>query len=345
MIDGFDHYNWSQMMRKWSTYVTGYIGNPVIGPGNGRFGGGAMYNGAAGGQYAQQSVFKTLDPQSTWILGVAFKWTGGNVSASTVLLGVYDVNSKQVDARLNSDNTMSVTRAGTVLGTTSFVMSSGAWYYIELKTTIHPTAGSFDLHINGVSRTSATNVNTRNTANNTANQVSIGFPDQTNTGSITTLAFDDFYACDGNGTVNNNFLGDVRVETLYPNAVGATTQFTPTSGTNFGCVNENPMNDDASYVYGNTVGNIDTYKISALSSIPQTIMGTQINSTARKDSSGNRAMELVVRSGAANYLGSDNYTNATYATYNRIDETDPATSAPWTSPGIAAVEIGHKLSI
>src|SRR5262252_1427338 len=345
MIDGFDHYNWSQVLRKWSSYISAYIGAPVVGSGNGRFGGGALHQPSPSGVYAQQALFKTLDPQATWTLGVAVKWTGNNNIATLTLMGVYDVNSNQVNVRLNIDNTLSVTRAGTVLGTTSFIASSGVWYSIELKTTIHPTAGNFDLHINGVSRTSGSNVNTRNTANSTANQVGVGWPEQVNTGNLLTITFDDFYACDANGTVNNTFLGDVRIETLYPNAVGATTQFTPTSGTNYGCVNETPMNDDTSYVFGNTVGNIDTYKISTLSSVPQSILATQLNSTARKDSSGNRAVELVLRSGGSNYAGPDNYTSANYATFNRIDETDPATSAPWTPTGLGAVEVGHKLSV
>src|SRR5262252_3146934 len=155
MIDGFDHYNWSQVLRKWSSYISAYIGAPIVGSGNGRFGGGALHQSSPAGVYAQQYISKTFDAQPTWVIGVAVKWTGNNNITPLTLMGVYDVGSNQVNVRINTDNTLLVTRAGTILGTTSITLSSGVWYFIELKTTIHATAGSYDLHVNGVSRASA----------------------------------------------------------------------------------------------------------------------------------------------------------------------------------------------
>jgi hypothetical protein len=51
---------------------------------------------------------------------------------------------------------------------------SGTTYYVEWKVTIHDTAGSSALRVDGDSKLSVSSVDTKNTANATANGVRLG---------------------------------------------------------------------------------------------------------------------------------------------------------------------------
>jgi len=340
-VDGFDHYTTqAHVVRKWTANPASYA--PVFGgTTNGRFTGGSFH---ISGCYTNNQLIKTLDPQPTWVLGVAHKFN--IITTGVQIVALMDGNTQQVDVRQNADGTMSVTRNGTVLGTTpSAVGLTNQWNYYEFKATIHPTAGAYELRVNGQSLISATNVNTRNTANSSANQIQCGSANSYNGGSGV-YDFDDFYACDGTGTTNNDFLGEMRIETLYPASPGTNTNFTPNpAGSNYANVKDAPPDDDATIVSGNTLGLMDTYLMSHLSGTPTTIKGTMLSVMARKDNAGTRAVAPVIRSGATNSIGANGYLGASYACYTRIDETDPGTGAAWTAAGVNAVECGQSVGV
>ena len=341
-VDGFDHYTTlAQAQRKWTYINNNNCTLTFGGTTTGRFTGGSMHMTSP---YGYVSMVKTLDPQPTWILGLAYKF--GWISAGTQILALLDSNTQQVDLRQNVDGSMSVTRNGTVLGTTpSPVGLTNQWNYYELKATIHNTAGAYELRVNGQSLISATNVNTRNTANNSANQVQFGSSfSGFNNGQV--YDYDDFYACDGTGTTNNDFLGEMRIETLYPNSPGTYTNFTPVpAGSNYANVDEASPDDDASVVVASSFGVMDTYLMSHLSGTPTNIKGTMLTVMARKDNAGIRAVAPVVRSGGSNSVGTDRYLGASYVCYMRVDETDPGTGAAWTAAGVNAVECGQSVSV
>ena len=79
--------------------------------------------------------------------------------------------------------------------------------------------------------------------------------------------FDDLYVCDGSGSVNNDFLGDVRVVTVRPNGAGGSTQWTPDSGSNYARVNETISGEDSNYVEDGTSGHEDRYAYGDLSGV------------------------------------------------------------------------------
>jgi len=341
-VDGFDHYTTpTQALRKWTANYTSYPGT-FGGTSTGRFSGGSYHINNC---YSGNPLIKTLDAQPTWILGTAHKFN--MITTGVQVFAVLDGNTLQMDVRQNADGTMSVTRNGTVLGTTpSAVGLANQWNYYEFKTTIHPTAGAYELRVNGQSLLSATNVNTRNTANSSANQIQCASWATSYNGGSGVYDFDDFYACDGTGTNNNDFLGEMRIETLYPNSPGTNTNFTPNpAGANYANVKETPPDDDASVVMGGTFGLMDTYLMSHLSGTPTSIKGTMLTIMARKDNAGTRAVSPVIRSGGNNNTGATMYLGASYVCYMRIDETDPGTGAAWTAAGVNAVECGQSVTI
>jgi hypothetical protein len=97
--------------------------------------------------------------------------------------------------------------------------------YFEIKATIHDTTGSIELRINGVPALNLVNQDTRNAGTGVVNAIRIG-----GTNSFGPIwAMDDLYICNTSGSTNNDFLGDIRVDTLYPNADGTYSQWTPSA--------------------------------------------------------------------------------------------------------------------
>jgi hypothetical protein len=108
---------------------------------------------------------------------------------------------------------------GTNIGSPSAnVMTLSAWHYIELQATISPTAGTVILKLDGNVVLNLTGMNTQNTANAWCNQAYVAG----NTG----INFDDLYVADTLGTVNNSFLGEIKVVGSLPVANGSLMNFT-----------------------------------------------------------------------------------------------------------------------
>jgi hypothetical protein len=297
----------------------------------------------ANGGTSMAMIRQTYDNQATWIVGYAAKIDSINAAnLAWWLFSLMDGGTSQVDVRCNGSQQFTVTRNGTLLGTASgFTFSLGTYNYLELKTTIHPTAGVVELWINGIRYLNLTGINTRATANSYANQLQIGFDSfSSNNPSITC---DDIYLCDGTGSVNNGVLGDCRVQTNVPNGAGSNTAWTPSAGSNFQCVDEATQNGDTDYVSSANAGDTDTYAFADLSVTTSIVRGVKVNMWARKDDAGSRVIAGVTKSGATTSVGANLSLNTTYQDYTQLFETDPNTAAAWTVPNFNAAEFGQRV--
>jgi hypothetical protein len=329
-MDSFDHYATADLPLKY-TRVSNV---PSIHAGNGR-------RGAALQVTSTDYVLKMLDGQATWIVGAAF-YT--DVLQAAALFALWDAGALQVDLRLKTDGNLQVTRNATVLGTGTTPLAISTFYYVELKVKIHSSTGTIDVQVNGTSLISLTGQNTQNTGNATANQVLIG-ASAGNTGSAT-FRFDDLYICDGQGSVNKDFLGDSRVDCYLPTGNGSNSAFTNNSGNstnNYTHVNEASQDGDTSYVADATVSDIDSYAITGLTHNPSSIFGLQTNLIAKKDDAGARSICPLLYRSATAHAGTGIALSA-YTDLNQIYEQDPATSATWTKANINATEFGEKVS-
>ena len=156
--------------------------------------------------------------------------------------------------------------------------------------------------------------------------------------------FDDLYFCDGSGSRNNDFLGDMKVETIFPSGNGNSNDWSSSSGgDNYTNVDENPPNDDTDYNYSTLSGNIDTFAFENLTTVSGSINGIQLNILARKDDAGTKIVKQVIRRGSVDYvIENPHYMADAYAYYVDIVEEDPSTSSDWTITGINAAEFGYK---
>lgn len=336
-IDGWDHYNTSQLSRKWSTLS----GSPTIHASNGRFGSGCLEF-----TNTNQGLARTMSGNITsWVVGFAFK-----IAALTNyrMVGLRDAGTLQCELRLNSDGTLSVTRNGTNVsgGTSAATLSINTYYYIEFKVTIADSisASSCKVRINGTDViTVTTGQDLKNTANAYANEIILG---SVGSSGGATIDFDDLYILDNSGSVNNDFLGDMRVETLYPNGNGNSSQFVGSdsnSTDNYLLVDESPANDDTDYVESSTPNDIDLYTFGNLSTTPLSIAGTQMVILARKTDAGVRTVAPMTRVASTDYTGSNTNLGTSFANIYEIREVDPNTTVAWIAAGVNGAEFGYKL--
>jgi len=239
------------------------------------------------------------------------------------------------------------TANGTVLATSSGSIASVIPAYLELKVKIDPALGTVELHMNGATAFAPlTNQNTRITANSAWNGIALGSAEvNTNSwvnGSSGSLDYDDLYVLDGAGAAPwNTFLGDVRVDASSPTGPGTTTQWSPSAGANWQCVDEKPPNDDTDFVESMTSGAIDTFVVPD-APVGAIIFGVQQCIALKKTDAGSGSAAPIIRHSNVHYPGATLSPSTTYGYGLQINQVNPGTSAQWTEADFNAAEFGYK---
>lgn len=330
-FDGFETYATGDLLKDWATK----IGSPTINATGGRRSGGSLSVSTVSGA---TNISKTLPSAlSTIVIGFAFKPSAVAASAKNIAK-LLDGGTNQLEIKLNTDATLSITRNGTALGTSSASLSIDNWQYVELKANIHDTTGSYELRLDGVNILSATSVDTKNTANASVNQVMLGV--DTNPGASIIWLYDDFYVLNTAGSApNNDFLGDIRIDAIYPTADGNYTDFTPSAGTDHYALVDDATPDSADYNSSSTAGHKDSYVMSdppALSG--QIIHGLRVKAVVSKDDAGDRSIKVGVRSNTTDNVSAAQSLSTSDLYYSNMHEVDPATGLAWTASGVNNVQ-------
>lgn len=287
---------------------------------------------------------------ATFCTGFAFYVPSATFSAGPTGNGyIFKITEEDATIHLqlaiDSTGHLKVYRNTTLLDTSSSTLTFNTWYYIEFKGLISDTVGTWDVHVDA----SATGwpTGTGDTQNGGTGQPNRAAILGAYSGSFACF-IDDWYVLDGSGAANNDFLGIKNVGSSIAVAdsvsAGTNQQWTPATGTDHGAmVDENPPNGDTDYNASSTVGQRDTYHITAVA-LSGTTNGIQVNRYLRKTDAGARTTTCVVRSGVTNF---DNATAqsplTTYTYLTAIYEQDPNTSAAWVPANISAAEFGEKV--
>lgn len=281
--------------------------------------------------------------KSTVIVGKAVKFDA-LTSPHTSILDILDAGTVQVNLKVQADGTLQLKNgSGTVIGTTSAVVTAATFYYIELKVTIHNTAGAYTLKLNGTTVLSGSSANTRNSANNSANQVALR-----DSSTAQDVTFDDYYICDDQGSVNNDFLGQVRIECLKPSGAGNSTVLaiggSSPAATNWQSVNEATPDDGVTFVSSSNASDKDLYALQDLATTTGVIVGVHTGFRAQIDSAGPRGVQKVLRSGGTDYDGTARVMMTSWVNWYEVDETNPNTVAAWTIASVNALQAGVKVA-
>ena len=246
-LDSFDHYQTSEITKKYTQIYWDAISGPQTTPAIGPYG----RRGTNGVQWAADDnpgsigeVVQTTDP--TAIVGLAFRaetggtfgnlsygdnlyptWNGSGWNASIqptpILIYIRNQSFTQTAVRLNRNGTLSIVQAGdgfivegvvNVYDTTTQALQVGQYYYIEYKTLIDSTVGTVELWVNCDMWLRVTGVNTigQQAANpGTARWDEFVYGRLRLYGAPTDLVYqmDDLYAADGDASDPTNTIVDV----------------------------------------------------------------------------------------------------------------------------------------
>lgn len=318
-IDGFEWATTGNILTKWTT---GSINSVQTG----RF---------AYGQCARMvgaALYRSLS--TNFITAGAAVALRINTLNAAPLLGFRLSGSVQCDLRMLADGRVTITRSGTVVATSTAALSTAIWYHLEFALSVHDSVGTAEVKINETTFVSFTGDTQATTAENS------GYVNEfflLGAGSLN-VDFDDLCVYSGAG-----WMGDCRVYSLLPSGAGNYSQWTPSTGSNYACVDETAPNSDTDYVSETNAGDIDTYAFGDISGSSGTVRALVVNLFARKDDAGARTICPVYRRSSTDTLGDNISLANSYLWYAKIWETDPLTAAAWTLANINGSEFGVKL--
>lgn len=276
---------------------------------------------------------------ATFIWGVAIN-RGSSTGTFEMRFLSDSLATQHVTVQVTSTGEIKVFRgstAGTQLGSTvsAGTVPAGTWVYLEAKVTLSDTVGVVTVRVNGAQVFTISSADTKNGGTKTVLD-GIGMA----IANVNALV-DDIVLMNGAGSTNNDFIGDIKIETLYPTGAGNTTGLTPSTGSNWSNVDETPRN--TSDYNGSATDNLyDTYQMGNLATLTGTVYAINIFAYTAKSDAGAAGGAIMLRSGGTDYEKTDVALGTGFAYQNEIIETDPATSVQWTITNVNAMEAGFK---
>lgn len=350
-MDSFDHYSSAQLAGKWDVRT-----HPSLTITAGRFANGLQYSATTG--TVIQQLEKVFGGTSTTIfVGFAFTFTSYPLATAFMLLGEAGVT--HLGLGLDSTGHLYVKLAGNgaTLLTSATALNAGTWYYVELKVVVADSpGGSVQLRINAglTENQTVSAIDTRNAGTPVIDRIQVGQVLSLGSGFNLTWNIDDLYILNNvdqsiaqpGSPANNAFLGDIRVQALFPSGNGATSDLVGSDGNsvdNYLLVNETSPNT-ANYVESAAVGNKDTYAYGNLTALSGTVYGVQVLPYAAKTDAGSRQIKTIARVGVTEQDGPAQTLSTTYQYLSDIRGADPTGSA-WTVASVNGAEFGVKVSL
>lgn len=275
---------------------------------------------------------------------VQTKSTGNNV----IIELLSGLSTLQCFLRSTADGTGGVKYQvcrGTSGSPTVLVQSAGyaidggtVWRYVQFSVTLATdSTGSAGIIVDDDAEVTASSIVTSNSGTTT---------DRIEVTASGTNYLDDIYWCSDQGAAPyNTYLGQYVIEGVFPNADGTTTDWTPSAGDNYTCVDDGATSDVDDTTYVSTTiaatGVTETYGFGALEVITGGILAVEATGFFRLETTGSETLEWVIRTG-----GSE-----TSSTAMTVDSTgyqgkggrwidNPVDSADWDVADIDGGEFG-----
>lgn len=225
---------------------------------------------------------------------------------------------------------------------------AGVWYWIQGKLVISDTVGSIELRDgSGNTIRAVTGIDTKPSTQTVPSIVRIGSTNSSATNSDGNLT--DLHIWDNTGSICNTWTEATQIDNFYPNAAGGLTQWTPSAGANWECVDEVPL-ATTDYVYADAedATTTDLYEFQNLTETPSEIYSVVVSAVAFKDNAGPGNLELLADSGSGSpSIGSSSGLALPANGYARVfyvRETDPGTGAAWDATGFNSAEFGIRVA-
>lgn len=329
----------NDISKKYLTYRVETLSDLVQGrAGAGTF---AWNTKTTGNPYIQTPAINRAAAIDTIIIGFAWKCDVLPSGDVNILFLIEEYIDYGINVQISPTGEIVVERRTVELGrSTTAGLSTGTWYYIEIKIYLHNSAGTVDVKVDESSVLSLTSKDTLQGA--LADVAAVRFYG-TNVATYN-FTFDDIYICDDAGSTNNDFLGVSMVSGVFPDGAGDETDFTPDAGSNYERVDEVVSDDDTSYVESGTSTDRDLYNYESMPGSLGDILGLQINTTVRETDVDTFTLKQPCKSSTTVSAGSVEPVGSTLYTHReRILEQDPHTSAAWVEAGVNAAQFGVEV--
>lgn len=361
--DSFGHLTTATLSRKELGYVFAYNGgtadvastpngSQVIAPTGGWDTKGALTVGQASGVRVYPGVLGALPATRTeWFVGVRVK-TNDTTSSYKCMFQFVKTNTVLGYVKLNTNGTVSYYRKGTtgtyvLVATSTYSLNTGVRYYFVYRPVIG-SSGSCSVRIDGTEILSVTETTGDNRGPNTDADCDTFDIAAGGVGEIDDLVIWDTSATDGHGNPDplTSWVADLRVYPLSTNGAGTTTEWTPSAGANWDCVDEKAISD-ADYVSTAAAGAVDLYTMEDVTGTIGAIYGVQLNDTVQKDQPDARILKnclLPGDGGAVRADGMEQTVTLAWKDMRDIWGTNPFDSGVWTQADINALQCGQTLS-
>jgi hypothetical protein len=216
------------------------------------------------------------------------------------------------------------------------------WYVVEFHIKIHPTAGVFEIRLNGIPAGSFYG----NTQYQSYTSISaFGLPGKS-TGQHDSFV-DDVVINDTTGSINNSWPGGLKIVRLAPTADGTSQQWTPTPAglTHYTAIDEVPPSA-TDYLSTFNFGILDTFTHPSLPEdvIPTGHLIVQSDAWVMKDAAGSSgAISPSIKVGSTVYQGTPVAASTTYGLASSTWATNPA-GTTWDITSINNLELGFQSS-
>lgn len=229
-----------------------------------------------------------------------------------------------------------------IVGGLRLMQRSSGWNYLEMKSDSGNSANAA-VRFNGATIWEGT----LNTAGRTISRVGIGR-------NVQSYGFkfgrvDNWYICDGSGSDNNDFLGIIDIEPLWPNG-DDTTDWSITGNGNYATHYEQLIrgqrDGSTDYVEESSSNQYELFTVENLSSNLDTIYGVAVCSMVSYVTT-NAGFQNVLSSNGTTVNGPSLPITTAMELWANNDgmycvETDPDTGNVWTNAGINAMKTGFR---
>lgn len=296
------------------------------------------------GGFNQPIIRKSLGVEAM-TCGVAWAMYLGSLPSTTAigpsLTWRSVANAVLARVSINTDGTISAyNAAGTLLATSTASVAPSSFNHLEAKVTISSTVGYIEVRLNGETILVVTDLNLGSVP---CTQIAIAPHSGTGT---PTAYFDDLVIWDDTGTENNDFLGPVRVYTLFADGDLSPVDWAITGATTaHEAVDEVPPDDDTSYIQAGTLDDICQLTTPTLSEDVEVIAAVQISTYGKLSSGGVGSVKTTMINDGDETTGIDRPFTTAYTYRNDIFEIDPSTGLNWDKSGFEAAVIQLKRTI
>lgn len=287
---------------------------------------------------------KNLDSTKTsLIIGASIRVVPyENTYTEPLLLGVRDANAQVAHlVKIGEDGRLKLYRwqygNEDLISTSVATAAARGWHYIELQVTQGSSNGVLSVRINGIL---AIQMNAQNTIQGGGQLLTAFLGAIPGQSCPLTLDVDDFYIADTSGTINNTFLGDVRVDALKAQADGSLNQWTVTpSGTAaWEAVSDE---DETTNITAPSAGLRQSFDVAPLPVMATpAVFGVQLTMLARKTDAGLGKLKGLVVSGAQTAVSPEVILQEQQAWQCSLFERNPNGNVQWTEAAFNAAEFG-----